>query len=168
MITIAEQATVVGVFSNREDAQRSVKELKRAGFRDEEIGIATRDGVGTNVANTADETGEKVTAAATAGAIAGGAGGALWGIGIAAGLLPGIGPVIAGGTLAAIMASAATGAATAGLAGALIGFGLPNEEAEHYQQQFNAGRTIVTVRALGERYEKAQDILNLAGSTRLP
>lgn len=168
MITIADQATVVGVFTNRSDAQRAVKELKLAGFRDEEIGIATRDGVSASGAAATSDTGEKVAAAATAGAIAGGAGGALWGVGIAAGLLPGIGPVIAGGTLAAILASAATGAAAAGLAGALIGLGLPEEEAVHYQSEFNAGRTIVTVHALGERFEKAQDILNLAGSTRLP
>jgi len=164
MLTVAEQATVVGVFTNRADAQRAVKELKQAGYRDEEIGIATRDGQPSNVASGLSH-GDQVAAAATAGAIAGGAGGTLWGIGIAAGLLPGIGPVIAGGTLAAIMASAVTGAATAGVAGALIGLGLPEEEARHYQTEFNAGRTIVTVHAMGERFVEAQDILNRTGST---
>lgn len=164
MLTIVEQATVVGVFTNRADAQRAVKELKRAGFRDEEIGIATRDGPPSSGPSGLSD-GDRVAAAATAGAIAGGAGGALWGIGIAAGLLPGLGPVIAGGTLAAILASAATGAAAAGLAGALIGLGLSEEEAEHYQTEFNAGRTIVTVHATGERFLEAQDILNRTGST---
>ena len=54
----------------------------------------------------------------------------------------------------------------AGLAGVLIGLGLPEDEAEQYQSEFNAGRTIVTVHAIGERYQQAQDILNRIGSTR--
>jgi uncharacterized protein (TIGR02271 family) len=72
--------------------------------------------------------------------------------------LPAIGPAIAGGTLAAILASAATGAAAAGLAGALIGLGIPKEEAEYYEGELRAGRTIVTVQA-GDRYDEAASIL---------
>lgn len=161
-MTATERAAVVGVFANRADAQRAVNELRQSGFAGDEIGVATRDGP----VSGASEVGDKVAAAATAGVVAGGAGGALWGLGIAAGLLPGIGPVIAGGTLAAILASAATGAAAAGLTGALIGLGLPEEEADHYQTEFNAGRTIVTVNADTERFQEAQDILNRTGSTR--
>jgi hypothetical protein len=165
MMTATEGATVVGVFANRQDAQRAVNELRNAGFRNEDIGVATRDGPSVVREGSLGDTGDKVASGATAGALAGGAGGALWGIGIAAGLLPGLGPVIAGGTLAAILASAATGAAAIGLAGALIGLGLPEDEAEHYQSEFNAGRTIVTVHATGDRFEQAQDVLNHTGST---
>jgi hypothetical protein len=168
MMTATERVTVVSAFTNRDDAQRAVNELRQAGFRNEEIGIATRNGPAAAGALAVEDQGDRVASAATAGALAGGAGGALWGIAIAAGLLPGIGPVIAGGTLSAILASAATGAAAAGLAGALIGLGLPENEAEHYQSEFNAGRTIVTVHAAGERYQQAQDVLNRAGSTPAP
>jgi len=75
-----------------------------------------------------------------------------------AGLLPAIGPVIAGGTLAAILASAATGAAAAGLAGALIGLGIPEEEADYYEGEVGSGRTVVTVKA-GDRYDEARQVL---------
>ena len=61
--------------------------------------------------------------------------GALWGLGILAGIVPAIGPAIAGGTLAAILSSAAAGAATAGVAGALIGLGIPEDEAKRGEEK---------------------------------
>ena len=78
--------------------------------------------------------------AAGAGLAAGAGVGTLWGLGILAGVLPGIGTAIAGGTLAALLSSAAAGAATAGLAGTLIGFGIPEDEAKYYDEQFRSGR----------------------------
>jgi uncharacterized protein (TIGR02271 family) len=86
----------------------------------------------------------------------------LWGLGILAGVLPAIGPAIAGGTLAAILSSAAAGAATAGVAGALIGAGIPEEEANYYESEFRAGRVLVTVRADG-RFNEAQTFLQQNG-----
>jgi len=59
--------------------------------------------------------------------------------------------------------NAASGAAIAGLAGALIGLGIPEEEAHYYEGEFKAGRTLVTVRAPG-RYEEAHDILRRFGA----
>jgi uncharacterized protein (TIGR02271 family) len=77
----------------------------------------------------------------------------LWGLGILAGVLPAIGPAIASGTLAALLSSAAVGAAAAGLAGTLVGMGISKEEAEYYESEMKAGRTIVTVRADSRRDE---------------
>ncbi len=37
----------------------------------------------------------------------------------------------------------------AGLAGALVGLGIPKEEAEFYQREFESGRVVVTVAAEG-------------------
>jgi len=39
-----DRSTVVGVFEQRSDAERAVEQLRRAGFRDDEIGYAARDG----------------------------------------------------------------------------------------------------------------------------
>ena len=74
-----------------------------------------------------------------------------------------IGPVIAGGTLAVILANAAGGAAIAGLVGALVGLGIPKDEAEHYESELKAGRTIVTVKDLSGRYGEAFAILQQYG-----
>jgi uncharacterized protein (TIGR02271 family) len=151
-----DKTVAVGVFQNRADAQACVNELKRSGFRDDEIGMVSRDHRGTTDADDVGDT--KVEEGAAIGAAAGAGVGALWAIGIAAGLLPAIGPVIAGGLFASILASAAGAAAVGGLVGALIGLGIPEEEAEFYESEVKAGRTIVTVKA-GNRHAMAHDII---------
>jgi len=148
-----KRGAIVGVFENQEEAQRAVQELKRIGFRDDQIGVAHKDGATTSAG--AKETGDTYAGTGALAGVATGAGvGALWGLGIAAGMLPAIGPVIAGGTLAAILASAATGAAAAGLVGALVGMGIPEEEAKYYESELHSGRVVVTVDA-GTRFSEA-------------
>jgi hypothetical protein len=87
--------------------------------------------------------------------------GTLWALGIAAAIFPPLG-VVAGGTLMAVLASAAAGAAAAGLAGALIGLGVPDDEAKYFEGEIKAGRTLVTVKA-GSRYDDALNILRQSG-----
>jgi len=154
----AQRVTAVGVFEDRQHAQRAVEELRRVGFREDQIGIAGRDGGAATTSEATTTTGSNVGIGAAAGAGTGAAVGLLWGIAVVAGLLPAIGPAIAGGTLAALLSSAAGGAAAAGVIGALIGLGIPEEEAKYYEGEFHAGRTIVTVKADG-RYDEAVAIL---------
>jgi hypothetical protein len=158
-----EFSTAVGVFDDRADAQRAVNELRRMGFSDDRIGVAYQDEAEGTRATPASHEESKAGTGAAAGAAAGAGVGALWGIGIAAGMLPAIGPVIAGGTLAAVLASAATGAAATGLAGALIGLGIPDEDAEYYEEEFKRGRTIVSVDA-GMSYDEVMDVLRRYGA----
>jgi len=160
--SMTERMTVVGVFNNVRDAQAAVRDLKAAGFRDDEIGIV---GPGDNdtVAGKSIDGGTHAAEGAAAGVATGAGVGALWAIGIAAGLLPAIGPIVAGGILGSILASAAGGAAVAGLAGALIGLGIPEEEASYYENEFKSGRTIVTVKTT-TRQDEARRILGLHSS----
>ena len=83
-----------------------------------------------------------------------------------AGVIPAIGPVIAGGTLAAMLANAAGGAAIGGVLGTLTGESYPQEEANYYQAEFEAGRTIVTVDA-GNRRTDAMSVIALNGGYNL-
>jgi len=153
-----QRTTAVGVFTDRQRAQQAVNELRKVGFREDQIGIAGHDADGVSGGHDVKGTGNHAAVGAATGGAAGAGVGALWGIGVLAGLLPAIGPVIAGGTLAAILGSAAIGAAAAGLAGALIGLGIPEEEANYYDSEFKSGRTVVTVNAEG-RYNEAVAIL---------
>lgn len=156
-MAMQQQGTVVGVFSDREDAQRAIRALKDAGFREDQIGVASSNREGIRGVNEEDE-GSYAGEGAAAGIATGAGVGALWGLGILAGMLPAIGPAIAGGTLAALLSSAAVGAAAAGLAGALVGMGISKEEAEYYESEMKAGRTIVTVQA-GTRRDEALTIM---------
>jgi len=158
-----ERTLIVGVFTDRDKAQQAVNELRREGFGENQIGVAARDGKPVKGATKMKQDGTKVEEGAALGLATGAGVGALWGLGIVAGVLPAIGPAIAGGTLAAILSSAAAGAAAATLAGALIGLGIPEEDAKFYEEEFKAGRVIVTVKA-GRRTTQAREILRRYGA----
>jgi len=154
-----QRSTAVGVFEDRCNADRAVAELKNVGFRDDQIGVAMRDTERSKSSIKADAKGETFAEeGAVTGVLTGLGLGALAGLGVLSGMIPVIGPAIAGGTLGVILSNAAAGAAVAGLSGALIGYGIPEEEAEFYHGEFEAGRTIVTVQAAG-RYDEAVAIL---------
>jgi hypothetical protein len=166
----AQQSTIVGVFDDRLQADRAVDELRRAGFRDDQIGVAMRYDAGAaataGATDVVDATGAGETHAGT-GAITGvltGLGlGALAGFGVLSGVIPVIGPAIAGGTLGIILSNAALGAGVGGLVGALVGAGIPEDEAQYYQGEFEAGRMIVTVRGDG-RGDEAMAIFRRYGA----
>jgi hypothetical protein len=162
----SNRSAVVGIFTNTRDAKKAFDELRQAGFRNEHLGVVGRDDdVRTEVTGTSE--GKAIAGAAT-GAAAGAGIGLLWGLGVAANLIPAIGPVIAGGTFAALAASAAAGAASAGIAGALIGWGIPEDEAAHYESEVKSGRILVTVTA-GDRWADAEEIIErMGGRTKRP
>jgi uncharacterized protein (TIGR02271 family) len=157
-------STVVGVFEDRRQADQAVAELKRAGFRDDQIGIAMRHTEAATEGEAAESGDTYAGTGAVSGALAGLGLGALAGLGVLAGVIPVIGPAIAGGTLGVILSNAAAGAGIVGLSGALIGAGIPEEEAEYYHKEFEAGRTIVTVTADDGRSADATNIMRRHGA----
>lgn len=157
-----QRTTVVGVFEDRKKADEAVSELRAAGFREDQIGVVMRHAEGSVEAKTEEEDSHAGTGALT-GALTGLGLGALAGLGVLSGVIPVIGPAIAAGTLGVILSNAAVGAGVAGLVGALIGSGIPEEEAQYYQSEFEAGRAIVTVTANG-RADEATAILRRHGA----
>ena len=153
---------VVGVFYDPLQAQRAVSDLHAAGYTTDQIGVVSPNRDGTaNVANGAS--GSNLDAGIATGMAAGAGAGALWGLAILAGVLPGIGPAIAGGTLGMLLSSAAAGAAAAaGLGVGLASLGIPDEDANYYEGEFKAGRTIVTVHG-NQNPQNAQRILSQCG-----
>jgi hypothetical protein len=234
---MAETVTVFGVFEDHKKAEQALLELKRAGFRDEQLGFAVRQrrssqtetrerlavAAGGVIAGllAAAETlflpligpldltsvlqstlpveerveraiegrlGEEeasrteqptsqqpaageaeseqerraivVEADAAAGSLVGGFLGA-----VAALLIPGIGPVAAGGILLTPLVSAAVGALAGDVIGGLVGMGLSEEAAQLYAHEFEAGRTLVSVKADDpQQAREAQDILLRLGA----
>jgi len=156
------QTVAVGVFRDRDEAQQAVQELKRQGFEEDHIGVAAKHDEDLPEGAEHHE-GSKAGKGAGVGAATGLGVGGLWGLGIIAGALPGIGTAIAGGALAGILSSAAAGAAAGGLIGALAGLGIPEEEAEYYDEEFKRGGIIVTVRA-DRRYDEARNTLQRFGA----
>jgi len=139
--------TTAGVFETRAAAERMVAELRAAGYRDDQIGIVARDERGNTVRT--DGAGDNAAEGAAIGAAAGAGAMALGSLAVSFGVIPVIGPILAVGPIAAALISAAGGAAAGGIAGALIGWGIPEEDAKFYEGEVKAGRYVVTV--TGER-----------------
>ncbi|PUB10812.1 general stress protein [Paenisporosarcina sp. OV554] len=134
---------VIGVYENHDDAVRAVEELKAQGYDRDYISVVAKDRDEVEAVNT--ETGTKteegLAAGAATGGLLGGATGLLAGVGALA--IPGIGPLLAAGPIAAMLTGAAVGAGTGGLAGALIGMGIPEDEADQYERDVKDGKLLV-------------------------
>ncbi len=164
MSSTYNRQTVIGVFHEPNKADEAYQALREAGFGDDQLGIVSTD---TRVGNAGLPTGEVTSEVndgdgAAAGAIGGGVVGGI--VGAAASLLiPGIGPVVAGGILLATLTGAVIGAAAGGMIGAFTNLGFSEEDAHYYEQEFKAGRTILTVHSDG-RPEEATSILRSHGA----
>lgn len=146
--------TTLGVFKERQSAEKAISDLKDKGVDTESISIVYS---GDEEAKAVQETAEDAEEAkdTAEGAAAGGVIGAIAGITLAAIVIPGLGGLIAGGPLAAAMgvgsaaaataAGATTGAAIGGLVGALVGMGAKKEEAESYAEAVRQGNVLIAV-----------------------
>jgi hypothetical protein len=147
--------TVVGLFSIRAAAEAAIRDLKAAGFTEDQIGVAMQDR--DEQRELISESGNQAAEGAAAGALSGGLVGGLIGL-LGSLLIPGVGPVVVGGVLASTLAGAGIGAATGGIIGALIGMGVPEEDAKHFDLGLRSGGVLVTVDG-GSRTSEALAIL---------
>jgi len=156
----------VGVFDNRSQAEAALGELRRVGFREDQLALVMHHAdkgavevTDLDAAKAAQVSGEsKAEEGAAAGAVAGAVAGGLMA------LIPGIGPVLSIGTLAGVLFGVAAGAAGGGIVGALVGADFPEEEARFYERELKAGRVLVGVKA-ADRYQEAVAILHRFGAT---
>ncbi len=151
---------VVGVFYTRPEAESAIRDLRIAGFSDDRIGMVARNAEGHMVTEKGGET--LVEEGAAAGAVVGAGAGALVGLGVLAGTIPVVGPILAIGTLGTILLNAVGGAAVLSIVGALVGLGIPEDEAQYYENEVHGGRFLVTVDA-DSRTSEAWTILHRSG-----
>ena len=151
--------TVVGLFARRGDAEAAIRDLKAAGFRDDQVGVALQDK--DQQGDLLESTGAKEAEGAAAGAVSGGLVGGLIGL-LGSLLIPGVGPIVVGGVLASTLTGVGIGAATGGIIGALMGLGVPQADAKHFDQGLRLGSILVTVDA-GPRTAEALAVLDRHG-----
>ncbi len=152
--------TVLGLFKTREEAEAAVDALQAAGFESEDIGFLAPGEVQEPPAG-----GTAAHGVATGTAVGGVAGGILGAL--ATGLIPGIGPFVAGGILIPVLIAIATGSATGGLAGGLISGAAVGSVGLYYEQQVEAGSSLVAVQA-GPRRAEADAIMKAHGAFGQP
>jgi len=162
-------STVVGVFEDRQRAEKAIGELRNRGF-EREISILARDERKTGDQRGEDQTGMMGNVRAGGqnlgeGTMTGGALGGLAGLAAGAGLvaIPGIGPILAAGPIAATLGGAVTG----GLAGGLVDYGIPSGRGREYEEDVRSGRVLALVRADEDRAREAERILRDQGADRV-
>ena len=138
-------SAVFCIANTREQAIGIVDNLRQVGFTREDISVLLPDKRSTH--DFAHEHHTKAPEGATAGAGTGAAVGAGlgWLAGIGALAIPGLGPLIAAGPIMAALSGAAVGGTVGGLAGALIGMGIPEFEAKHYEGKIHNGNILISV-----------------------
>ncbi len=156
--------TLVGLFSDRREAEEAIDALKSRGVFANDISVLVQDTVVTkeerrtlsgNVARGAGS-------GTATGASLGGLLGLLVGVGALA--IPGIGGIFIAGPLAAALgltgaaattvSGALTGALAGGLVGALVGLGFSKEDAELYEQRLRFGDILVAVSLRDELHDE--------------
>jgi hypothetical protein len=158
----ANRSTVVGVFDDIDQAEKAVRDLRQAGFEPQQIGFIMKDPSKEDAFQKSalqEFAPDAERKSGETGAVLGGALGGMLGV-LVAGMFPGVGAAILG---ASLLATIGSGAAVGGLVGALVGMGLPKEEARFYQEEYEAGRPILTVRT-DERFSEAMSILSSNGA----
>lgn len=150
----------MGVFERREDAERTVDELRLAGFADDQIGFIQRGSEPVEESAAMDRAEARIGASATAGAVVGGV------LGAALSMIPGLGWVYAAGVVGSAIGGVVAGTGLGGIVGALVGLGVSEDEARLYETEFEAGRSLVTVRCDG-RIADAWGIIRHNGASQV-
>jgi len=154
---------LTGLYDTYADAKAVVGDLEAAGIASDNISVVASqaDATGTHKVKEGNEAAPGAEAGAAFGAIIAGGSGLLAGLGMLA--IPGLGPVVAAGWLASaavgVVAGAAVGGAGGGLIGAMVGNGVPEQDAHVYAEGVRRGGTLVTVRVDQSQALTADEIL---------
>src|SRR5438045_23928 len=142
---------VTAVFRDRFNAHSAYSWLTSHGYNSSDINLLMAESTKAKYYSNPDESPIPAGTHAAEGAAAGGAIGTAIGAAAAAIaaigtsiLIPGIGLVVAG-PIAAALAGAGAGAVTGGLIGALVGLGIPEPNAQAYEEALRNGGVVIGV-----------------------
>ena len=160
MSTTTEPAAV-GVFDDLANAQRSIDDLRRAGFTEDEIGIIGNVGEEKGVPTPREM--RQPEGNAVLGFVQGSLLGAIIGVLVIA-VIPGLGEVSQFGRWFEVVGGAALGAILGGVLLAVSSFLFSRQLSRFFAGELERGRFIVTVKNAG-RKEEAVSVLQRSAST---
>lgn len=157
--------TITYMYDDSDTARRVLSALESAGFTSDEVSVVRQGGGDddewTSSSDRGDSVSDGATTGATLGLAAGTGAGLLTSLGVIA--IPGLGPLVAAGVLATTLATAAAGAVTGGVLGALVDYGISEEDAPVYAEGIRRGGTVISVRADESRAMEAESIMQSHG-----
>ncbi len=153
----------IGIFSNRQNAEQALAELKNQGFPMHKLSVITKSSGDSNSLDSQSVKQPSITRleGAKTGAIAGsiGVGSLALIVGLASLLVPGIGQVLAVESLLTTFLGSGIAATVGGLYGALQGWLVPEEQAKNYSNRFNSGDYLIVMEAIENEILIAEPIL---------
>lgn len=160
-----EMQRAAGLFNNRTQAETALMKLRDSGFDMNKVSVVNKGDETGNMqgatvnADKGDQVAESAKESAAVGGVSGGAIGLIGSLGILA--IPGVGPAAELGVLLAnTVFAGALGAAGGGVLGALVGWGLPEEQARYYSDRVEkSGDYLVLVEGSESDIRSAQTIL---------
>jgi len=161
---MATKKSVLGIYATRPGTENAIAAFREAGFANTDISLLLPESLGSKELVTQKET--KGPEGASVGAGSGAVIGALgWLTGIGALAIPGLGPFIAAGPIMATLAGIGVGGAVGGFSGLLIGLGLPEYEAKHYEARMQKGGILLSVNCeSSEEIDRAKHIMERTGA----
>lgn len=157
----------IGIFSNRQDAEQALAELKNQGFPMHKLSMITKPSDDDKSLDSQNVTQHSMTRAegAKTGAITGGIGvGSLTLImGLASLLIPGIGQALAVESLVTTFLGSGIAATAGGLYGAIQGWLVPEEQARIYSDRFKAEDYLIVMEAVESEILIAEPVLKRWG-----
>jgi len=142
-----DSITVLGMFSSHEHLREGIHAMREAGFSPSNVSALFIPSEREEEVIAEEESLTKAPEGTASGTLAGVAvGGAIgWLVGTGAMVVPGLGALIAAGPIAAALAGAGIVGAVGALTGCLIGLGIPEDEAVHYEQHVREGGILLSV-----------------------
>jgi hypothetical protein len=172
-MVVSDKRRAFGVFSNRQEAEQALNELKASGFPIDQVSVIAKEaeqGDQLSGAQMSDRIGDQDAGAGTglAGDIATNSalGSVLIGVGSLA--IPGVGVIIAAGSVATALAATVAGsgieaAAFEGLVRAIADLGIPEQQARTYSDHLYRGDYLVIVEGTDDEIHRAEAILSDRG-----
>lgn len=165
MNNLEQQKRAVGTFLTSKDAEAALVELRDAGFNMDRVSaIAKNPQNEEELADVAVESSsERAKSGAEAGAVMGATTGGMLGLigSLSVLAIPGVGAATEAAVLLGnALLGSGIGAAGGSLVGALIGWGIPEEEAEYYNELLSEGSYVVLVEGTQAEISGASAILH--------
>jgi uncharacterized membrane protein len=163
---MSKQNAVVGIFNTHTAAEKSIKELQRAGFDMKKLSIVGKDYHPDEHVVGYYNVGDRMLFWGKKGAFWGG----FWGLlfGSALFVIPGVGPLIVFGPLVGWIVGALEGAVVVGglsaLGAALYSIGIPNDSLIKYETAIKSAKFLVIAHGTTDEVAKAKSILETAGA----
>ncbi len=158
---------VCGIFHSDRDVEKLLSRLEDRGFGDTDVSMMMSDKTRERYPELSKSS--KLPEGAATGALTGGLlGGLIGGLTMAGSvLIPGAGLLVAGPIVGALTGGA-VGTSTGGLIGALIGAGIPEHEAKHYEESLkNEGNILVVAHVDKEEVQEVRDLFRSNGADNI-